>query len=647
MPRPKVHPNERRRAVKACGFCRASKKRCSGTVPCTACRRRGMSSSCSFGHASIGTETTANAQRVNRDAGGGRSFGARTTSFGAESRPRMLLNRRGDRVFIGEAASISFLQFLRATVSNNIGPSQFSHNAQSDRMLETQPPGSAPSLSDHDIANISAEEITGYFTVYNSATAGLVQVLSPEEVQSFLNRTDKLLSDDSLMNPVIRDLVIAIGAQCKSLVDSRRVGQECFRRAQVAAFSGMLEDPGIDLVRAFLLMSFYMLGHCRRNAAFMYLGTATRAAISIGLHSCEAYSVMGSPENRLRMQVWMSLCNLDILVSSILGRPAATMGLPLGFSERLLSEDMAGVTASFRILVIINHIIDVVYVNKDKSSVTAERLLGKLKEWSRSLPKSFCSDVSPESSKAQKEKENIAKIHISCLYYFAVTLVTRPILMSTLTTTSSSERSALSQISSACLDAAVYLAQTCMEGHTKAMMLGNMCIIKALTFAAGLILGFAIFAEQTRDCGVEAAFDGAKDVLGFLAAQSPQACHYLEILTLLSRAIDKQRQRQTARGRNKYVGRIFQLDEGGTSTALGADDDDLVSPSSSQPGDVIVQEERDAPDGNESMPGLDSVDENFPSAWDMLELSLWDNFPFVEPINWNQLSHRLDNWIVG
>lgn len=46
MARPKVHPNNRKRATEACNFCRSSKKRCSATVPCTACLRRGIADTC-------------------------------------------------------------------------------------------------------------------------------------------------------------------------------------------------------------------------------------------------------------------------------------------------------------------------------------------------------------------------------------------------------------------------------------------------------------------------------------------------------------------------------------------------------------------------------------------------------------------------
>lgn len=43
-------------------------------------------------------------------------------------------------VYIGGAASISFLQIVRNLVSQQIGPSAFSHNETSDKMLEIESP---------------------------------------------------------------------------------------------------------------------------------------------------------------------------------------------------------------------------------------------------------------------------------------------------------------------------------------------------------------------------------------------------------------------------------------------------------------------------------------------------------------------------
>jgi hypothetical protein len=59
MPRPKVPLSQRQRAVGACNFCRSSKKRCSATVPCTACVRRGRADSCYLPQSNRGARHTA------------------------------------------------------------------------------------------------------------------------------------------------------------------------------------------------------------------------------------------------------------------------------------------------------------------------------------------------------------------------------------------------------------------------------------------------------------------------------------------------------------------------------------------------------------------------------------------------------------
>jgi hypothetical protein len=100
---------------------------------------------------------------------------------------------------------------------------------------------------------------------------------------------------------VVKDLIIAIGAQCCAAEPlTTRAENLYFIRGQRHAFAGMLEDPSLDLVRAFLLMSFYLLRACRRNATFMYLGVASRAAVALGLHNGESYSSIPLPEQQKR-----------------------------------------------------------------------------------------------------------------------------------------------------------------------------------------------------------------------------------------------------------------------------------------------------------------------------------------------------------
>lgn len=98
-----------------------------------------------------------------------------------------------------------------------------------------------------------------------------------------------------------RDVMIAIGAQsCKGDPTTAQAERFFFARGQRRAFSSMLETPSLELVRLFLCMSFYMLGACRRNAAFMYVSVAARAAVALGLHQTGLFSSMTVNEQQQR-----------------------------------------------------------------------------------------------------------------------------------------------------------------------------------------------------------------------------------------------------------------------------------------------------------------------------------------------------------
>lgn len=80
-------------------------------------------------------------------------------------------------VYVGKAASLSFLQLLRDTVTQHIGPSQFSHNVKSEDMLETE--------AQHDMMNIAEEHcgaddrqrfIQCYYAVVGGDILGLFYV---------------------------------------------------------------------------------------------------------------------------------------------------------------------------------------------------------------------------------------------------------------------------------------------------------------------------------------------------------------------------------------------------------------------------------------------------------------------------------------
>lgn len=85
-------------------------------------------------------------------------------------------------------------------------------------------------------------------------------------------------------------MMIAIGAQSRGRDQRDAIwSNRYFTRGRRIAFEGMLQDPTVNLAALFLLMAFYMFGACRRNAAFMYIGVASKAAIVLGLHAPGEY----------------------------------------------------------------------------------------------------------------------------------------------------------------------------------------------------------------------------------------------------------------------------------------------------------------------------------------------------------------------
>jgi hypothetical protein len=96
--------------------------------------------------------------------------------------------------------------------------------------------------------------------------------------------------------------MLAIGAQCRGSSQDSDVTKAALYSsvARKMAFEGMLEDPTVNLVRTFLLLAFYMLGACRRNSAFMYIGVASKSADILGLHAAANFSVLNSTERGVR-----------------------------------------------------------------------------------------------------------------------------------------------------------------------------------------------------------------------------------------------------------------------------------------------------------------------------------------------------------
>ncbi|GAT23272.1 fungal specific transcription factor [Aspergillus luchuensis] len=553
-------------------------------------------------------------------------------------------------VYVGKAASLSFLQLVRDTVSQYIGPSQFSHNVKSEDMLETETPhGTPPTLE----SSLDSYQLLQYYQTYSSATSGFIYVLSSAEAMEVLDALIEPSTHPDRTEMAVAGMIIAIGAQAsKRTVSTEQAERYFFSRAQRSAFEGMLENPSLTLIRLFLLMSFYMLGACRRNAAFMYLGVAVRAAVALGLHLTELADAVPSPEQHQRARVWMSVYNLDLLVSSILGRPAATAALrsetedgPIRYA--LLEGHMSiGLVASYGVSRILEEIISSMYSKDGASAELADSLLAKLKQWSDELPGPLVEPPNLDFDEPAARTHIINNLHVACIYHFAVITVTRPFLVSVLGVrlarlhndstdgTSSDllhEDAAHSNLATACIDSALYMIQTCSEVHRSGLMLGNMCILKAFVFAAALVLGFSMFSRKEAEPSHEQAYGEALEILCVLSEQSAQAGHYYEILSCLGNAVAEQRRRLVQHSRQtkgRYVSKLFSLDDRRPSVEVqeGLDTPLLNGVSAIAPEAGIS----DPWAGIQRLGFMDSLEMDAAlSGLDGMQLPVWDSFPFV------------------
>lgn len=151
----------------------------------------------------------------------------------------------------------------------------------------------------------------------------------------------------------------------------------------------------------------------------------------------------------------------------------------------------AALLASYQLSLILEEITSCLYSERAASTERADSLLAKLNRWSDHLPDSIRKSSDNEETITAQERI-IGNMHVACSYHFAVILVTRPFLISTLSvrlarlhrTLSGAaidmleEDPAHSRLAAACIDSAVYMLQTCMEVHQSGLLLRNMGILK-------------------------------------------------------------------------------------------------------------------------------------------------------------------------
>jgi len=228
-------------------------------------------------------------------------------------------------MFIGDSANLSFLQVIRKVVGDSVGSCSFVDDPLRSLMVESSPDGQ-PSWLNHYTQcappKVLLEDAHGLLTRYMLATSCVLDMFDRSELEQNVALWATGRERESTIPVPIVYLVLAIGAQT-SPENKEALAESLFNYGRYLTAQNFMEDASILTVQSYALITFFLLGASRRNAAFMYLGIAVRAAYAIGLHRREVAATFAPDECKSRERLWKVIRILVSITASfetVIGR---------------------------------------------------------------------------------------------------------------------------------------------------------------------------------------------------------------------------------------------------------------------------------------------------------------------------------------
>jgi hypothetical protein len=518
---------------------------------------------------------------------------------------RLLRDGQGKFMYIGDSASLSFLQSVRRVVSAAIGHCEFTEDSSRHSMLEafqsnpsTQPGPLVPPPSNEEAQRLARQ--------YVLATSPLLDLFDLEEFHPRLaNWVGNPTGDEDTVSSIFY-LVLAIGAQVSDI--NQNQAEQYFSSGRQLAFAAFQETPSIHTIQSYILVSMYMLGACRRNGAFMNLGIALRAAYAVGIHRKDANALFCSRERRARERVWKSLRMMDLFLSASLGRPPATSDydydirediIASGDQQRNLTPDKQLSAAVISLCRIFERILTDVYMKQVISINVAEAISNQHRTWVRTLPSVL--KLQTESLDNKAMEDSLAAAHVFGSYYWSIILLTRPFLVYRVAqyvkgkadpNAPSDARNGSSRIS-LFADACVYSALRGLDvvddlGRFESLPRRLPFLINSV-FNSAVVLGAAFFADYDNLLPLEEGMNKAERFLGLFVPHDPHACRFFQIVKYLRGAVAEyiqRRNRQWMERRSKQVDQLFGQVGGGNEPGPFPSDSSRDIPQPSQHGQL-------------------------------------------------------------
>lgn len=385
---------------------------------------------------------------------------------------RLICDAQGKLIFIGDCAPLSFFQTVRRLVTTRVDANAFAPETSGYSALENVYPRQSTTAGFRAQCPLITIPVGPAVSSYLDVTAGLLDLFDSSRLtDDIAHWVEHGGSRDAAtdVSSAVNYLVIAIGLQ-KS---DENTAQLYFAYARNLAFASLSGNLGVASVQVFILVTFYSLGACQINAAFLYFGIAARAAYSIGIHRTAVNARFGPEVQRQRDRLWKSLRVLDLFLSTSMGRPPATSDVDCTVPYR--EHDEAGhekfdlLNASAQIFLVIEAVVVEVYSRRKISPRLTEGISRELRDWSSRWLQRL-KDVISRTSPGNLPGMANGACQILCSYYYAVILVSRPFLMVELhrrlsdgghflADSGTALMSGKSKLADACIDAAILMVE--------------------------------------------------------------------------------------------------------------------------------------------------------------------------------------------
>ncbi|KAG9519817.1 hypothetical protein KCV07_g4802, partial [Aureobasidium melanogenum] len=424
-------------------------------------------------------------------------------------------------------------------------------------MVEPAPEGPASWLMAANVQSPtkpSLEQAQYLIRRFYLATNCLMDLFDLEDLMRALPSWLNSLSEEKPAQSALYFLIFAIGAQTAP-EDNDALANTFLDHGRYLTASFFTENPSVCTIQAYSLITMFMLNACRRNAAFMYLGIAVRAAYALGLHSSDVATLLTTAEIRTRERLWKAVRILDLFMSASLGRPPAT-------TETRDTEQIVPYSASSDLCMIFEKILLDVYAKRTVSTETVNQIGQHHRRWTLRLREGLDADSIKDEELVDGHIPNLGLIHVKEAYYWTIILLTRHFFVDHISTRVRSPvsdnapkafESSQEVLVHACLDSAVRTVDLIEPITRSEHSPKRLPFVVNSTFVAGLVLGLAYFGDFYEAYPLDDKFQMVIRILTFFPHDAV-ASRNLVIMKLLGEAANEHMKMQTEKTKKERAG---------------------------------------------------------------------------------------------